>query len=186
MGLLWAGVALGLSACKFFDLGNPLLPKSRAVAFPEPSMINVQITYQRSTNVFNVQAEDVTVRVQSFPNDAGPGVQFEGYTAEYLDQTGLPIASLLLSKVDLDISGYLPPASSQRPANLELTLPIYNQQVRGYGIDQVFVFKPTPALNRQLIHTITCRVTLKGVDDNFNEVEIPVSVPIRFEGNISE
>ncbi|MDB5097782.1 MAG: hypothetical protein JWM80_2203, partial [Cyanobacteria bacterium RYN_339] len=41
-------------------------------------------------------------------------------------------------------------------------------------------------LNRNLIHTINCRVTLYGEDDNFNEVEVPLNVPIRFDGQITQ
>jgi hypothetical protein len=54
-----------------------------------------------------------------------------------------------------------------------------------YGQDQVFAFAGDVQLNRSLIHTINCRVTLFGEDDNFNEVEVPLNVPIRFEGKIT-
>jgi hypothetical protein len=174
-------VSTALSGCKFFDLGNPLLPKARPVAFPEPSLVNVVYTLQQETNIITVEAEDVVVRVQSLFNDASPGVIFQTYTAEYFDLSGLSIAPLLLSKVNLGVTAYLPPASAQQPADIEVRLPVYNQQVREYGVGQVF---DRTGLNRNLIHTINCRVTLGGIDDNFNEIEIPFNVPIRFEGNI--
>lgn len=189
----WVGLACAAllaftpiaSGCKFFDLSNPLLPKARLVAFPEPTLLDVLYTWTLQGNLVSAEPEEVTVRIQSFFNDASPGVVFRTYTAEYYDQTGILIAPLLLSKVDLGVTAYLPPASAQQPANIEVNLPIYNQQVQVYGMNQVFDF-PAKSLNRNLIHTINCRITLNGVDDNFNEVEIPVSVPIRFRGNITE
>lgn len=185
--LLGAAVAATmLSGCKFFDIGNPLLPKARPVAFPEPTMVNVEITYRQSDKTYQFNPTDVAIKIRSLAGDASPGVIFHGYTAEYFDQTGLPIASLLLSKVNFGVSAYLAPATQLQPAEVEMTLPIYNQQVAGYGLDQVFVFRPQAALNRQLIHTINCRATLLGTDDNFNEIEVPVSVPIRFTGFITE
>lgn len=182
--LAWLGFAPALGGCKFFDLSNPLLPKARAVAFPEPSLIDVQYRLSQETGTLTIETEDSVIRVQSFFNDASPGVIFQTYTAEYFDQTGLPIAPLLLSKVNLGVTAYLPPASSQQPANIEVRLPIFNQQVQQYGATQVFGLGAS--LNRNLIHTITCRITLSGIDDNFNEVEVPFSVPIRFAGQVSE
>lgn len=188
-----AGAALAaamLAGCKFFDIGNPLLPKARLVAFPNPSVITVRYTHQPADCITTVEAEDAEIEVRTFARDASPGVILQGYTAEYFDQTGVPIASLLISKVNFGVSAYLPPATGQdvEGSRLQLTLPIYNQQVSTYGRDQVYVRPCTNSadLNRQLIHTINCRVTLFGIDDNFNEVEVPLSVPIRFDGQITK
>jgi len=175
---------LALPGCKLFDLGNPFLPKARVVAFPVPSMVNVKSTYRRSDNTIETQATDPNITIQSLARDASPGVQINSYSAEYFDQANNPIPTLVLTKVNFGVAAYLPPASGSA-STVSLLLPIYNQQVRLYATDQVYSFIPEAILNRNLIHSINCRVTLYGVDDNFNEIEIPFHVPIRFEGNIS-
>ena len=124
--------------------------------------------------------------MQSYPNDASPGVLFSGYSAEYFDQANNAIPTLVLTKVNFGVAAYLPPASSNSKSQVPVSLPIYNQQVRGYAIDQVYSFVPEPVLNRNLIHSINCRVTLYGEDDNYNPIQVSLSVPIRFEGNISQ
>ncbi|MEB3223374.1 MAG: hypothetical protein VKS61_14965 [Candidatus Sericytochromatia bacterium] len=174
-----------LAGCKFFEITNPLIPKARVVAFPEPSSINLNLTYRLADNTIQFEVEDARAKVRTYQGDASPGIVFQGYAAEYFDQTNLPIASLLLSKVNFGVSAYLPPASGNTPSEIEIDLPIYNQQVRSYAIDQVFVGRaPLIGLNRNLIHTINCRVTLFGTDDNYNEIEVPFAVPIRFNGDI--
>lgn len=176
---------LALPGCKFFDLGNPFLPKARVVAFPQPSMVSVEATLRLADGIITVTAPDPVITVQSLALDASPGVQINSYAAEYFDQANNPIPTLVLTKVNFGIAAYLQPASGT-PTSVTMQLPIYNQQVQGYAIDQVFSFVPTAVLNRNLIHTINCRVTLFGQDDNFNEIEIPFHVPIRFTGSISQ
>jgi hypothetical protein len=175
-----------LPGCKFFDLGNPLLPKARVLAVPNPTMVSVKAQLRKQDGVIDVQAADPVVTVKSYPRDASPGVLFTGYSAEYFDQANNAIPTLVLTKVSFGVAGYLPPASGANPSTVDLQLPIYNQQVRGYAIDQVYSFVPEPILNRNLIHTINCRVTLYGEDDNFNPIEVSLSVPIRFDGSISQ
>lgn len=180
-------LALGaVPGCRFFEIGNPILPKARVLGVPNPSMVTVKAQLRKQDGVIDVQAQDPTITVQSYPRDASPGVLITGYSAEYFDQANNPIPTLVLTKVNFGIAAYLPPASGTTPSQTTLTLPIYNQQVRGYALDQVYSFVPEPILNRNLIHTINCRVTLYGDDDNYNPIEIPLSVPIRFEGSISQ
>ncbi|MEB3329917.1 MAG: hypothetical protein VKQ33_11855 [Candidatus Sericytochromatia bacterium] len=174
-----------LAGCRFFDLGNPFLPQARVVAFSSPTMVTLNLTYRIADATVQFEVEDTTVTVRSLQGDTSPGIVFNAYSAEYFDQTNLPIASLLISKVNFGVSAYLPPASSNAPSQIELNLPIYNQQVRSYALDQVFVGSPPlVSLNRNLIHSVNCRVTLYGTDDNYNEIEVPFSVPIRFNGEI--
>lgn len=180
-------LALGaVPGCRFFEIGNPILPKARVIAVPAPTMVTVKAQLRLQDGVIEVSAQDPTITIQSYPRDASPGVLITGYSAEYFDQANNPIPTLVLTKVNFGVAGYLPPASGNTPSTVAMTLPIYNQQVRGYAIDQVYSFVPEPILNRNLIHTINCRVTLYGDDDNYNPIEIPLSVPIRFEGNISQ
>jgi hypothetical protein len=174
-----------LTGCRFFDLGNPLLPQARVVAFSSPTMITLNLNYRISDATIQFEVEDAKVTVRSFQGDTSPGIVFNAYSAEYFDQTNLPISSLLISKVNFGVSAYLPPASANTPAQIEVDLPIYNQQVRAYAIDQVFTgTPPLVSLNRNLIHSVNCRVTLYGTDDNYNEIVVPFSVPIRFNGEI--
>ena len=178
-------LAVGLlPGCKFFDLNNPFLPKARVIAFPRETTFKVTAKYQRSTNTITVDEPDTTVQVQSLPRDASPGVLFNGYSAEYLDQANNAISTLTLTKVNFGVSGYLPPASGT-VQSVQMKLPIYTQQVRAYCIDQVFAFVPEVTINRNLIHTINCRVTLYGTDDNFNDIQVPLAVPITLFGDVS-
>jgi hypothetical protein len=173
-----------LPGCKLFDVGNPFLPKARLVAFPTPSMVNVASTYSITDGTVQTTGPDPSITVTTLPLDASPGVLFNSYSAEYFDQANNSIPTLVLTKVNFGVSAYLPPASGG-PSTVALTLPIYNQQVRLYAVDQVFSFNPQPFLNRDLIHSISCRGTLFGVDDNFNEIQVPFNVPFRFEGNVT-
>lgn len=176
---------MALPGCKFFDLGNPILPKARIVAVPNPTMVTVKAQLRQSDGVITVTAVDPVIQLQTLARDASPGVHITAYAAEYFDQANNPIPTLVLTKVNFGVSQYLQPASgSATSANLQL--PIYNQQVRQYGIDQVYSFVPEAVLNRNLIHTINCRVTLFGEDDNFNPIEVNCAVPIRFEGDITQ
>jgi hypothetical protein len=184
-----AAVASGLltGGCKFFDLSNPLLPKARVVAFANPSMITLNLNYRISDNTIQFEVDDATINIRSLQGDTSPGIVFQSFSAEYFDQTNLPIASLLISKINFGVSAYMPPANATAPSQIEMTLPIYNQQLRAYAIDQVFVGSPPlVGLNRNLIHSVNCRGTLYGTDDNFNEIEVPFSVPIRFNGEIQQ
>lgn len=184
LGVLTA--SLSLPGCKLFDLSNPFLPTARLYAEAVPNTIIVKASYRRTENTVEVTAEDVEIKVSSFPRDASPGVLFTSYSAEYFDQANNSIPTLILSKVNFGIGAYVPPASNGAPATTSLKLPIYNQQVQGYALDQVYSFVPEAILNRNLIHTIGCRVTLYGEDDNFNKIEVPLNVPITFSGQISQ
>lgn len=184
--VLLAGAVAALGGCKFFDLSNPLIPKARLFAQPSgPTMVTVDYTYKQSDNTIDGEAKETQIQVQSYPGDGTPGVLINSYSAEYLDQAGKSIPTMILTKVNFGVSAYVPPASGNTPSSIKMDVPIYNQQVYMYGIDQVFSTAGGVNLNRDLIHTINCSVTLYGEDDNFNEVEIPVSVPIRFSGKIT-
>jgi hypothetical protein len=184
--VLAAGMAMALSGCKFFDISNPLIPKARLFAQPEPSMATVKYTYKQTDNTITWEAKESDIKVSTYPGDGTPGVFIHSYSAEYLDQAGKPIPTITLTKVSFGISQYLPPANNGKSTDIKLQMPVYNQQVVLYGEDQVFSFAGGVQLNRSLIHTINCRVTLYGEDDNFNEVEVPLNVPIRFDGQITQ
>lgn len=177
-----------LAGCRFFNLGNPLLPPARLVAVPKPSMVKVNYTYQLADNNLTVEFEDPEVEISAYPNDATPGTFIHSYSAEYFDQSGRSISTLELTKVSFGVAGYVPPASggSGSVTPISMQLPIYNQQVQVFGQKQVFSRLGGIALADQLIHTINCRVTLIGEDDNYNQVEIPLNVPIRFSGSIAQ
>ncbi|MNT57573.1 hypothetical protein D3C72_1949480 [compost metagenome] len=91
---------------------------------------------------------------------------------------------MLLAKANFGMSAYLPPASSTKPSSIPLKLPIYNQQVRLYGQDLAFSFAGGASLNPNFSHTINARVTLYGEDDNYNQVQYSLNVPIRFTASI--
>lgn len=180
-------VSMLLGGCKFFDLSNPLIPKARLYAETgDTSMITVDYTYKLSDNTIDGQAKETTIKVNSYPGDGTPGVYLNAYSAEYLDQAGKAIPTITLTKVNFGISQYVPPASGQTPSSVSLQLPIYNQQVYLYGVDQVFSQAGGVTLNRNLIHTINCAVTLYGEDDNFNEIQVTANVPIRFSGKVTQ
>ena len=47
-------LVLGLTAltgCKFFDIGNPILPKARVLAVPTPTMVTVKASLRREDGV---------------------------------------------------------------------------------------------------------------------------------------
>lgn len=180
-------VSMGpLGGCKFFDLSNPFVPQARLTGQPEPSQIDIRYTFKRSDGTITVTPKEGVVKVSSFPRDTSPGVTLFSYAAEYFDQAGKPIPTLLLSRVNFGVSAYIAPASSGTVSTVNLNLPMYNQQVKIYGLDQVFSFQPAVDLSRNLIHTVNCKVTLFGEDDNFNQILIPVNVPIRFDGEITQ
>ena len=172
--------------CAFFNLSNPILPSARFLAQPDPSMITVNYTYSREQNVINTEVQEGTVKVTSYPGDGTPGMFIHSYSAEYFDLAGKPIPAMFLAKANFGMASYLPAASSNTPTEVSLVLPIYNQQVRIYGMNQAFLFGGDVALNPNFSHTINARVTLYGEDDNFNQVQIPFNVPIRFEANIQQ
>lgn len=179
-------VATTLSGCKFFDIGNPLLPKARFIAEPAPSKIVVTYDYRQSQGLLTATVEDAAFNIFSFPNDGTPGVYIHSYSAEYFDMNGKPIPTLYLAKTNFGVSKYVPPASSGSASQVEMQLPVYNQQVRLFGDDLAYNFAGGVALNRNFSHTINAAVTLYGEDDNFNQVEIRMSVPIQFMANISQ
>lgn len=190
-GLLATAVLLGsagpMGGCKFFDLSNPLVPQARLFAQPNPTLIDVKYTFKIKEQTITVEAEEGTVNVSAFPRDSSPGVTIFSYAAEYFDQSGQAVPTLLLARVNFGVSAFIPPATGgAAPTAIPLKLPMYNQQVKAYGIDQVFSFSPGVGLNRNLIHSINCKVTLFGEDDNFNQVTVPVNVPIRFDGEITQ
>lgn len=173
------------SGCKFFDLSNPLLPSARLVAQPDPTMVTVEYNLKLSDGTITTTAKEAVIKISSFPRDGTPGVFIHSYSAEYFDQAGKAISPLDLKRVSFGVATYLPPASAQKSSEAAMTLPIYNQQVRLYGKEQAYSFAGGAELNKNLIHTINCRVTLYGEDDNFNQIEVPLNIPIRFDANIT-
>lgn len=197
LGRLAVGAALllvapsALNGCRFFNLGNPVLPQARLVGTPTPSMVNVIYTYKLNDGTTTIEAEEAEVQIRPYPNDASPGVFIHSYTAEYFDLANRPINTLELSRVSFGVAAYVPPAfggaAGGATANgVTVQLPIYNQQVQNYGQAQVFSNAGGISLATNLIHTINCRINLIGEDDNYNQVEIPLNVPIRFSGNITQ
>lgn len=188
MGMVLVATPVLLGGCRFFNLGNPLLPQARLVGVPNPSMVDVEYTVKRSDGSTTVDVTEANVLVRPYPNDASPGVFIHSYTAEYFDQSNRPINTLELSRVSFGVAAYVPPAIGGAVSGAPVTvqLPIYNQQVRQYGFQQVFTTAGGFDLASNLIHTINCRINLIGEDDNYNQVEIPLNVPIRFTGNITE
>lgn len=180
---LMAGIAT-MAGCALFPNNIGILPSSRFVVTPNPSMVKVVHTYKIKDNTITAEAEEVKFKVQSFAGDGTPGMRLTGCTAEYMDMTSREIPSTLLAKMDFGIAAYAPPATPGKPSEIELDLPVYNQQVRLYGDEQAFTFFATPGLNRHFSHVIMCRVTLRGEDDNLNPVSLSMDVPIRFEASI--
>lgn len=174
------------SGCKFFDIGNPFLPEARLMAEASPTMVEVTYTYRLSDNTMQADGSAVTVKVSAYPRDATPGVMINAFSAEYFDMTGQSIPSMFLAKSNFALSQYVQPSTSGTPASRDLTLPIYSQQVRLYGEKLAYSFAGGVTLNPNFSHVITCRVTLYGQDDNYNQVKIPVDVPIRFTANIQQ
>ncbi len=184
-GIMGLAAAL-ITGCKFFDISNPLLPASRLYAVPVPSLMEVTTTYQTEQRLFLVEVRDVDIQISSFPNDGTPGCYINNYLAEYYDNSGNPIDSLDISKSNLAVGVYIPPASNGQVSTVTVRLPIDHQEVRRYGRNQNFAFAPSPRLREELVHSISCRVLLSGQDDNYNQIEIPVSIPIRFIGNVTQ
>jgi hypothetical protein len=183
--VLAAGVVALVGGCKFFDLSNPLIPKSRLFAQPSNTMVTVGYTFKTTDGTITVESKETDVEVSTYPGDGTPGTYINSYSAEYLDEAGKSIPTITLSKVNFGVSGYVPPANNGAVSKIKMQLPIYNQQVLLYGEEQVFSFAGGVSLNRNLIHTINCAITLYGEDDNFNVIEIPLNIPIRFDGKIS-
>lgn len=174
------------SGCKFFDIGNPFLPEARLMAQAKPTMIEVAYTYRLSDNTMQASPTDVKIHVAAFPRDATPGVMINAFSAEYFDMTGQSIPSMFLAKSNFALSQYVPPSTASQAASVDLDLPIYSQQVRLYGEKLAYSFAGGVSLNPNFSHVITCRVTLYGQDDNYNQVKIPVDVPIRFKADIQQ
>lgn len=181
-----AGLLVGLAAAAGCALvpGNPFLPSARLTAFPEPAMIQVNYTYKVKDETITAEPQEVKYKIRSFPNDGTPGVRIHSYTAEYLDMNSREIPTLFLAKANFGITAYVPPASPQKASEVTLELPVYNQQVRLYGDDLAYSFAGGASLNRNWSHTIMARVTLIGEDDNLNQIQLPMDVPIRFTAQI--
>jgi hypothetical protein len=171
--------------CAYINVGNPLLPTARLIAQPTPNLLEVTYTLSKQDSTIKADAKDVKIHLQSYANDGTPGVYFHSYSAEYFDLAGKPIPSVLLSKANFGISGYIPPASTKSASSLDLLVPVYNQQVKLYGMEQAFSFAGGPSLNPNFSHSISARVTLYGEDDNYNQVQFSLNVPIRFEAEIN-
>jgi hypothetical protein len=181
-------LALGVSAvmlcgCAIFPLENPLLPKGRYILTPSNTLINVNYTYRVSEGLLTAEGQEVTFNLTPFEGDATPGFLAKRYTVEYFDKNSVAIPSSLLPKADLGISGRLAPLQG---STLTLTLPIYNQQVRLYGQEQVFDFSAGIALAKDGPDQITARITIYGEDDSYNQVQTAADVPIRFTAAITQ
>ncbi|MFP5502224.1 MAG: hypothetical protein ACLGIN_07025 [Candidatus Sericytochromatia bacterium] len=188
---LVASVVLMTSGCKFFDLSNPLLPEARFLAEPEPSMVTVTYDYRISDRTITAQPQDATYRIFSYPRDGTPGAFIHSYSVEYFDMNNKPIPTLYLAKANFGVAKYIPPASSAAggaggaTGGVTMALPVYNQQVKLYGSEYAYsTAGPIIDLNRNFSHVITARVTLYAEDDNYNQIEIPFNVPIKFEANV--
>lgn len=183
-----AALLFGLAAvsgCAMLPTDNPLIPPAKFVVNANPTRVVVTYTLKLDDGTITVEARDTKIRIASRPNDGTPGMTVTRFSTEYVDMAGKAIPPLFLAKSDQPFSAYMPPASANKPSSTELELPIYNQQVRMYGQDNAYNFEGSPSLNRNFSHTINCRVTLYGEDDNYNQVQIPFTVPIQFEANIT-
>lgn len=182
-----AAVLVSLAqGCAWFNISNPFLPSARLIAAPTPTEITVSMKYSAQQQTVSVDAQNVKIHVQSFQNDGTPGVTFTGYSAEYFDLAGKSIPSVLLSKANFGVSAYIPPATATKGSAIDLDLPVYNQQVKLYGVNEAFSFAGGASLNPNFSHTINARVTLYGEDDNYNQVQYSLNVPIRFDAEITQ
>ena len=181
-----ASLLMPMQGCALFPVSNPFLPSARLVVTPDPSQIVVNYTYSRQQNTVVGEPGESTIKVASYPKDGTPGVYFHSYSAEYFDMANKPIPSVLLAKSNFGLSAYIPPASGSTPSELPLQLPIYNQQVFIYGMNQAYNWAGEANLNANFSHTINARVTMYGEDDNFNQVQYSLNVPIRFNANITQ
>lgn len=173
--------------CALFPLSNPILPQARLLITPSPNMITVAYTYSQQQQTLTWKPDGATkIHIQSYPNDATPGVYINSYSAEYFDMAGKPIPSVLLSKANFGISAYVPPSSQNAQKSIDIEMPIYNQQVALYGTSEAYSFGGTVSLNPNFSHTITARVTLYGEDDNYNQVQYQMDMPIRFTAEITQ
>lgn len=181
-----ASLLMPMQGCALFPVSNPFLPSARLVVTPTPSQIVVSYTFSRQQNTIVGEPGESVINVSSYPKDGTPGVYFHSYSAEYFDLANKPIPSVLLSKANFGMSAYIPPASGAQASTLPLQLPIYNQQVFLYGMNQAYNFAGDTQLNPNFSHTINARVTLYGEDDNYNQVQFTFNVPIQFLAKITQ
>lgn len=182
-----AALASLAQGCAWFNISNPFLPSARLIAVPAPTQIDVNMSFSAQSQTVTVTPPNgFKIHVQSYQNDGTPGVTFTGYSAEYFDLAGKPIPSVLLSKANFGVSAYIPPASAAKGSAIDLDLPVYNQQVKIYGVNEAYSFAGGATLNPNFSHTINARVTLYGEDDNYNQVQYSLNVPIRFNAEITQ
>jgi hypothetical protein len=182
-----AALASTLGGCKFFDFGNPFLPNARLYAQATPNMEQVDYVYKASDNTITAtEKTPVQIEVSSFPNDGTPGVMFSQYSAEYFDMDNKSIPSMFIAKANFGVTQYIPPATAGKPSKITLALPIYNQQVMLFGQRLAYTTAGGIGLNPNFSHTIACRVSLYGQDDNFNQITVTADVPIKFTAQVSQ
>lgn len=182
--------ALALSGCAVLNIGNPLWPEGRYLLTAEPNLVNLKYEFSAQAGSLNVTVTEPVFTLRAYPGDAAPGLKVTEYSAEYLDMTGRPVSSLFIARTKLGAGAYLLPQAPNLEANppLSIALPAYNQQVRLFGQSQVFEYDSQGQIRREakeFSHLLTCRIKLYGTDDNFNTIEVPFDLPIRFESAIT-
>ncbi|HEY9723708.1 MAG TPA: hypothetical protein V6D47_16975 [Oscillatoriaceae cyanobacterium] len=182
-------VATGLllaQGCAYLNVGNPLLPNARLTGQASPPLLDIKITYQQSTKQFTFQPTEPTFQLSSLPNDSTPGVTINRFSAEYTDNVGNSIDAIALAKSNLGISYYMAPANGTQGTSVSFPLPIENQNLEQYGLDHAYDLAGTVSINPFFPGTLACHVTVYGQDDNYNQVQVPIDVPIRIEAEITQ
>lgn len=178
-----------LSGCAVLNIGNPFWPEGRYLLTANPNMITVSYEFSRQANQVNITATEPVFTLAGYLNDAAPGIKLTEYSAEYADMSGHSISSLFIAKTQLGVGAYLPPKDAKTSPTVTLALPAYNQQVRLFGLSQVFQRDTKGGiidLAKDFSHVVSCKIKLYGTDDNFNTIEIPFELPIRFESSITQ
>lgn len=182
--LLATGLLLA-QGCAFFPLGNPILPTARLTGQATPPLLDIKVVYQRTTQTFTTTVTNPTFQVSSLPNDAAPGVTINRFSAEYTDNVGNPIDAIALAKSNLGITYYMPPANNGTTSQVTFQLPIATQNLEQYSQEHAYDLSGTISLNPFFPGTLACHVTLYAQDDNFNELQIPIDVPINVDAQIT-
>ena len=187
IGLLLAATGLLLAqGCALFPLSNPFLPSARLTGEADPPLLDIKITYQESTKQFTFQPTEPQFKVSTLPNDSSPGVTINRFSAEYTDNVNNTIDAIALAKSNLGITYYMAPATGSAATSVTFPLPIENQNLEQYGLDHAYDLAGTVSINPFFPGTLACHVTVYGQDDNYNEIQVPIDVPIRIEAEITQ
>jgi hypothetical protein len=114
--------------------------------------------------------EPAKITLRTYSRDGVPGYHIDGYEAQYLDQTGKPIAGLERPRQPLQLD--LPTPTGALSTGTEVQLDLVTPAVLDYGRGLKGV---------GFIATINCRVTFFGRDTQGNPAEVPLNYPIRFD-----